>query len=47
MEIVIVSSRYRVVIPKKLRCQLNIKVGQKLKMRVSGAHIELISDQRY
>lgn len=41
MKSVTVSSGYRVVIPRELRRQLNIQVGQKFKARIRGGHIEL------
>jgi AbrB family looped-hinge helix DNA binding protein len=40
METVTVSPKFQVVIPKNLRRQLNIQIGQKLKARVCGEHIE-------
>ncbi len=45
MELVTVSPKFQVVIPKDLRRQLNIKVGQKLKARIRGEHIELVPEQ--
>jgi len=45
METVTVSPKFQVVIPKDLRRKLNIKVGQKLKARIQGEHIELIPEQ--
>jgi AbrB family looped-hinge helix DNA binding protein len=44
MKTVTVSSKYQVVIPRDLRRQLNIQVGQKLKARVQGDHIELVPE---
>ncbi len=44
MQVVTVSPQYQVVIPKDLRRQLNIQVGQKLKARVQGEHIEFFPD---
>lgn len=41
MKTVTVSSRYRIVIPRELRRQLNIQVGQKLAARICGHHVEL------
>ncbi len=45
MQIVTVSPKFQVVIPKEVRRQLNIQVGQKLKARVQGEHIELFPEQ--
>jgi AbrB family looped-hinge helix DNA binding protein len=45
METITVSPKFQVVIPKDLRRKLNIKVGQKLKARIQGEHIELIPEQ--
>lgn len=45
MEAVTVSPKFQVVIPKEVRRQLNIQVGQKLKARVQGEHIELFPEQ--
>jgi AbrB family looped-hinge helix DNA binding protein len=45
METVTVSPKFQVVIPKDLRRQLNIQIGQKLKARVRGEHIELFPEQ--
>lgn len=45
MDIVTVSPKFQVVIPKEVRRQLNIQVGQKLKARVQGEHIELFVEQ--
>lgn len=42
MKTVTVSSRYQIVIPRDLRRLLNIQVGQKLKARICGDHIELV-----
>ena len=44
MKAVTVCSRYRIVIPRDLRCLLNIHVGQKLKARIRGDHIELVPE---
>lgn len=44
MQIVTVSPKFQVVIPKDVRRQLNIQVGQKLKARVQGEHIELFPE---
>ncbi|MGQ2966685.1 AbrB/MazE/SpoVT family DNA-binding domain-containing protein [Methylophilus sp.] len=41
VSVVTVSSKIQVVIPKGVRQQMNIKVGQKLTVRVNGAHMEL------
>ena len=41
---VTVSSRYQIVIPCDLRRLLNIQVGQKLKARIRGDHIELVPE---
>jgi len=41
MKTVTVSSRYQIVIPRELCRLLNIHVGQKLKARIRGDHIEL------
>ncbi len=45
MDIVTVSPKFQVVIPKELRQSLNIKVGQKLRARIQGEHIELYPEQ--
>lgn len=45
MNIVTVSPKFQVVIPKQLRQSLNIQAGQKLKVRIQGEHIELIPEQ--
>lgn len=45
MEVVTVSPKFQVVIPKEVRRFLNIQVGQKLKARVQGEHIELYPEQ--
>ena len=45
MEAVTVSPKFQVVIPKEVRRQLNIQIGQKLKARVQGEHIELYPEQ--
>jgi AbrB family looped-hinge helix DNA binding protein len=45
MKIVTVSPKFQVVIPRDLRRQLNLRVGQKLKARIQGDHIELIPEQ--
>jgi AbrB family looped-hinge helix DNA binding protein len=45
VSIVTVSPKFQVVIPKGVRQQMNIKVGQKLSVRVNGAHIELFPMQ--
>lgn len=44
MKTVTVSPKYQVVIPRDLRRLLNIQVGQKLKARVHGDHIELVPE---
>ena len=44
MKTVTVSSRYQIVIPRDLRRLLNIQVGQKLKARIQGDHIELVPE---
>jgi AbrB family looped-hinge helix DNA binding protein len=45
MYIVTVSPKFQVVIPKQLRQSLNIKAGQKLRVRMQGEHIELMPEQ--
>lgn len=45
MYIMTVSLKFKVVIPKQLRQSLNIKAGQKLRVRIQGENIELIPDQ--
>lgn len=45
MDIVTVSPKFQVVIPKELRQSLNIQAGQKLRARIQGEHIELIPEQ--
>lgn len=45
MKSVTVSPKFQVVIPRDLRRQLNIQVGQKLKARVQGDHIELVPER--
>jgi len=45
MDIVTVSPKFQVVIPKDVRQLLNIHVGQKLRARVQGEHIELFPEQ--
>lgn len=45
MDIVTVSPKFQVVIPKQLRQSLNIQAGQKLRARIQGEHIELIPEQ--
>ena len=45
MEAVTVSTKFQVVIPKEVRRLLNIQIGQKLKARVQGEHIELFPEQ--
>ena len=42
MKTVTVSPRYRIVTPRDLCRLLNIRVGQKLKVRIQGDHIELV-----
>jgi len=42
MDTVTVSSRFQVVIPKKVREMLNITPGQELKVFVYGNHIQLV-----
>lgn len=44
MKTVTVSPKFQVVIPRDLRRLLNIQVGQKLKARVQGDHIELVPE---
>ena len=44
MKTVTVSSRYQIVIRRNLCRLLNIQVGQKLKARVQGDHIELVPE---
>ena len=44
MTIVTVSPKFQVVIPRDLRRLLNIHVGQKLRARVQGDHIELVPE---
>lgn len=44
MKTVIVSTKYQIVIPRDLCRQLNIQVGQKLKARIRGDHIELVPE---
>lgn len=44
MQLVTVSPKFQVVIPKDIRRQLNIQVGQKLKARVQGEHIEFFPE---
>jgi AbrB family looped-hinge helix DNA binding protein len=45
MDIVTVSPKFQVVIPKELRQSLNIQVGQKLRARIKDEHIELFPEQ--
>lgn len=45
MNIVTVSQKFQIVIPKQLRQSLNIQAGQKLKARIQGENIELIPEQ--
>lgn len=45
MDIVTVSPKFQVVIPKQLRQSLNIQAGQKLRARIQGEHIELTPEQ--
>lgn len=45
MSVVTVAPKFQVVIPKDVRQRMNIKVGQKLRVRVNGAHIELFNIQ--
>ena len=44
MKTVTVSPRYQIVIPRDLCRLLNIRVGQKLKVRIQGDHIELVPE---
>jgi len=44
MNIVTVSTKFKVVIPKQLRQSLNIQAGQKLRARINDGHIELIPE---
>ena len=44
MKTVTVSARYQIVIPPDLCRLLNVQVGQKLKVRVQGDHIELVPE---
>lgn len=44
MNIVTVSPKFQVVIPKELRRSLNIRVGQKLRASIHNGHIELIPE---
>ena len=41
-----VSSKYQVVIPKEIREELNIKVGQKFQILHYGERIEFIPQKR-
>ncbi|MDO9468577.1 MAG: AbrB/MazE/SpoVT family DNA-binding domain-containing protein [Thiobacillus sp.] len=45
MNIVTVSPKYQIVIPRDLRRLLNIQPGQKLKARIQDDRIELIPEQ--
>jgi len=45
METLTVSPKFQIVIPKALRRQLHIEVGQKLKARVQGEHIEIFLER--
>lgn len=45
MNIVTVSQKFQIVIPKKLRQSLNIRAGQKLRASIHDGHIELIPEQ--
>ncbi len=44
MEVVTVSPKFQVVVPKDVRRLLNIQIGQKLKVRVQGEHIEFFPE---
>ena len=44
MKTVTVSSGYQIVIPRDLCRLLNIKAGQKFKVRIRGGHIELVPE---
>lgn len=41
---VTISSKFQVVIPREVRKQLQLKVGQKLKVVVKGQTINLVPD---
>lgn len=41
---VTISSKFQVVIPREVRKQLQLKVGQKLKVMVKGQTINLVPD---
>lgn len=45
MNIVTVSPKFQIVIPKQLRQSLNIHAGQKLMASIHNGHIELIPEQ--
>ena len=42
MNVVTVSSRYQIVIPKKVRKALGIEPGQKMHVFVNGDHVEVM-----
>ncbi len=41
---VTISSKFQVVIPREVRKQLHLKIGQKLKVVVKGQTINLVPD---
>ena len=45
MQVVTVSSKYQVVIPKEIRKQIDLKVGTSLEVISYGSRIELIPIQ--
>lgn len=42
MNVVTVSSRHQIVIPKKVRESLGIEPGQKMHVFVNGDHVEVV-----
>ncbi len=42
MEEVTISSKYQVVIPRDVRKQLHLKVGQKMRVVVTGQSVNLV-----
>jgi AbrB family looped-hinge helix DNA binding protein len=45
MEIVTVSSKYQIVLPKKARQLLGVKVGQKMVVIAYDSHIVLVPER--
>jgi len=42
MDIVTISSKYQLVIPRDIREKWNVKAGQKVRMTLIGNHLEVV-----